>query len=212
MDLVQIRWQQIRLAEASQAIARENIELKQKVAQLQIAKSAAKPAVRASLDTKILENIENVVREYQRGYLTSLGAIKEEVESQRSLANFYRETFRSVCKRYEILLAEKDSQILDANMASDQLRGQLEILNKKLHDRESSNQDEYAQLERKIELLLGEVESLRRKNDDLELTVASKAEEIVSLKGQRSSLEITLKVSVIVTCVELDDDEMSHTA
>eukprot|EP01033_Poteriospumella_lacustris_P004809 gene4809-3447_t len=81
-------------------------------------------------------------------------------------------------------------------MASDQLRGQLEILNKKLHDRESSNQDEYAQLERKIELLLGEVESLRRKNDDLELTVASKAEEIVSLKGQRSSLEITLKAEL----------------
>jgi hypothetical protein len=42
MDLVQIRWQQIRLAEASQSIVRENYELKQKVAQIQISKTSSK--------------------------------------------------------------------------------------------------------------------------------------------------------------------------
>ncbi len=194
MDLVQIRWQQVRLAEASQVIVRENIELKQKLAQLQIAKSSVKQQPKSSVDTKILENIQTVVLEYTKDLTKRTTIIKQDIDGQNNELIQFRNTFQEVCNKYELLLTEKDSQITNIMRENDSLQEKIAAMNRQLTEGDSTRQNEFANLERKLEHLRKEIDSLSLKNNDLEKTISSNIFEITDLKAQRETIQSTLLV------------------
>lgn len=121
MDFVQIRRQQIRLAEASQSIVRENYELKQKVAQLQISKTLFKQPTKLSYDQKVIENIRELVLEYTKHLNQFLLRIKAEFAEQNQTLAEFQQVFRQTISQYELLLAEKSEELVAAAQLNNKL-------------------------------------------------------------------------------------------
>lgn len=194
MDLVQIRWQQIRLAEASQSIVRENYELKQKIAQLQLTKSASKQPTKSSIDQKVINNIQDVVLEYTKQLSQNLLGVKADVAGQIQTLAQFQQIFRQVTHQYGLLMADKDEQLVAKVRENQNLQSQIEILSAKLSAGDSSKREENVLLSQKIQRLEKEIESLTKVNTTLEETVSVNRIEIIDLKAQKGPLMFALQV------------------
>lgn len=198
MDLVQIRWQQIRLAEASQAIARENLQLKQKIAQVQLINAnSAKKNQNHGADPEMIKNVKELLRDFSKESRKRIKDIRDDLAAQEQTQVNLHETLTAVSVRYTTILAAKEIALETVHAENAALKKEILQLRQTLNDRASNQEGEFEMFERKIERLKKENNSLQSSKDSLEKELTVKKEENSSLQLRFSQLQSTVQVCLL---------------
>lgn len=186
LDLVQLRWQFIRSVDTTQSIQKENIELKQEIAQLKLKlKSAAKE--KAGVKSEILDKFKMQVDSYMLKDRTELIRLKQFIQSEQDVNMNMRLLLQRVVKQYDALLVEKEKRVEEikaefASSAKDiaslkkevmQQREKHEEEKKKINQLNESQKQEIERLNVIVAKNLAELKSLTDQNEELNTKYSS---------------------------------------
>lgn len=201
MDLVQIRWQQIRLAEASQAVTRENIELKKRIAQLQVANSS-KSSKQSNIDIELLRKLKIFCKAFTAGASEDLTDLRRVVKEESDLVSNYKAQITLALAKYIDIIHLKDEELHDIYREQRLLQKQVSELQQNLNERDALHRGEFSTFEVKISRLQDEIKALKEEKSSLN-------SELQSQKGIDSQSKNTIKILQVRVQVLFPDREKS---
>lgn len=193
MDLVQIRWQQIRLAEASQVMSRENIELKKKIAQLQVANGSKQNNV----DLELLRKLKIFCKAFTFGAVADLSDLRRMVKEESDLVAIYKTQITLILAKYLNIIHSKDEELNDIYREHRLLQKQVTELQQNLSERDTLHRGEFSTFEVKISRLQDEVKSLKEERSQLSSDLQAQKETTLRSKGMIQNLQLRVQVHLL---------------
>ena len=197
LDLVQIRWQQLREMEFYQKVQQENINLKLEIQRLEkelkqqailqgnavaaAAAAAAKPSSSATLSSKLMETIQKEINQYRLQSDRDIQQIKEELSS--SMASFFAaQSSLFLCnKRFSDLFQQAETRLIALKREKQQTQATVQELRQEFMEQKMQTTSQLTSLERRCE-------KLSQEKHDLTQTLRSTEEESQTLRRELQSL------------------------
>lgn len=198
MDLPSIRWQLLRTAEASQIIERENVSLRQEVADLrkELEERSANTTQIMGFDPRLAKNIMNTIQKHQlrtKGDVIKLKQLysQEQAELLKQLANVQQ--LQTKLAHY---ITNQQHEITTGNRERKRLLQQIEALEQ---DIAAARNDAGSELRNKDEIISQLKEEIR--NDkasikNMEEIISKSESRCKSLEEDKQSLEHSLQVYI----------------
>lgn len=195
MDLVQLRWQQIRAVESSQLLAKENLELKQQVAQLKMKLNTAKSA-NTGIKMDFLVRIQMQASSFAMKTKAELTKLKQLYEGDVKALVQIKDTLVKAFDQMKGIVLEKNIEIDILKKDMKKMEQQLIQYASDLDEKERLHQEHLSTVDIKYAKQKEEIKELKQKNASLE-------HELIQSKGyndemakQKALLEKSLQVSV----------------
>jgi chromosome segregation ATPase len=180
LDLVQLRWQFIRSVDSTQSIQKENIELKQEIAQLKLKlknvvneKSGVKSEIvdkfKMHLDSYIMRDKKELIR------------LRQYVQSEQEESNNVRILLQRAVQQYQTLLVEKERRVDELKAEYAGSAKEIAHLKKELIHQQSKHEEESKKLKHLAESQKEEIERLNG-------VIIKHVEELKALTAQNEEL------------------------
>eukprot|EP01038_Epipyxis_sp_PR26KG_P006397 gene6397-8808_t len=198
-DLVQLKWQQIRLLESLQAIERENVSLKQQL-QEAIRSKAALAATSTNLSRATIQKYKEKISTFVTQSKLDTSTIKETFISELNKLSIDKENLRLASLKLISLLAIKDKYISDLKKEKNDALNEAELLKQNNANVSKSSALEIQSLIKQVGKLQFEVKSsekqnekLKAENNDLNLKCKQFYEEKVAIEAKIGLLHGEIK-------------------
>jgi hypothetical protein len=202
LDLVQIRWQQIRETEFYQKVQTENIDLKQEVIKLEKllkAQANAPPAQTSNpLHQKLLRTLIVSVKSNNKYMQKELDKIREEVSKQMSFCLSTTHLFFSCNKKYSEMNQKLEQKCLQLNNEKQQLAQTVTDLQQQILNHETNQSNETILLQQKLEKATKERNEYKAKFFDQGEIIVNLTEEVSILKKEKEEFSSTVQVRVFL--------------
>ncbi len=194
LDLVQLRWQLIRSVDSTQSIQKENIELKQEIAQLKFKlknASTEKSGVKSEIVDKFKMHFDSYIMKDK----AELVRMKQYMMSEQQEFASMKLMLQRVVKQYHTMMLEKDNRI-------EQLKEEYGASSKDISQIRKEMMQQQIKFEEDTKRIKSLNDTQKQEIDRLNAIIAKNVEDLKSLhelndelRDQNSSFGRTLLVS-----------------
>lgn len=189
LDLVQLRWQQIRSVEAHQLILKENIELKNEITKLK-ERLADSSGVKMDLVKKIQTNWQMYSLKAKNDLMKLKAQWTEDLNSQTKKL----ELLTASNQKFVKLLKEKNQEIKNSKTEMKKLQNRIEDLESEITDRGSIHKKEIDVLETRYANVKNDFFKLKSEINTLDTQNQTLKDEKKDILKEKNTLEKLLQV------------------
>lgn len=191
-DLVQLRWQQIRSVESSQLMAKENIELKQQIAQLKIKLSSAQNA-KSGVKMDFLTRLQMQTASFCMKSKAEFTKLKQTYETDIKDLTIMKDKLSIAFEKMKSIVVEKNVEVDVLRQDLKKLEQQIITLTSALDDKDHQHQTHLNMLDIKNAKHKEEMKELKRINAQLEQDLKQSKDYSSELNKQKTILEISIQ-------------------
>lgn len=196
LDFVQIKWQLIRSLEASQEITKENVSLRQQVADLKVKlaiakKEASKPSVSADFMLKLQMVLQNSTTKLRM----DMKKLQNEVVTEFAEIVKMKHILTEKNSQLSQILAWKDREGKIASGNHNSLINQLQAAHNEIQRLKDSHKHELTARENATQTLREEVKRLKTLNHEKDQRISELEEKLEIANTEKTTLEKKLQVS-----------------
>lgn len=193
LDLVQLRWQQIRATESSQLMAKENIELKQQVVQLKVKLMQAQNQ-KSGIKMDFLIRIQMQAASFAMRAKSELSKLKLEYETEVKGLVQMKNTLARAFEGMKGIVFEKNLEIDVLRKDLKKLDYHLMQCKMELEEKDRQQEEKLAIIDMKVNKQKEEIKELRQKNASLEHELSQSKDYNAELNKQKVLLEKSIQV------------------
>jgi chromosome segregation ATPase len=187
MDLVQIRWQLIRSAEAGISIQQENVKLRQEIVQLKA--QLAQAPTEKGIDKQFLDKIRMVIQTNSIRSRGEISKLKKSVTEEMTKLKGDLTFIQAAMGKLTNVIADQNTEMVVLKREKKQLIQQLENIQKDSDSTSGSLKTHLKEKDDLIASLKDDLKDLKGIKNRLEKSLSEEKEKNLTMSGEKVMLE-----------------------
>lgn len=217
LDLVQIRWQQIREMEFYQKIQQENVDLKLEIQKLErdlkqlsvqhtnalAAATASAKSSNTSISSRVVEMIQKEVSQCQQQSYREIQKLKEMLSASMTSFISSHSTLFQCNKKFHDLFQQTEHRVIQLKKEKQQCQQTVVELKQELSEQKLLSSSELTSLEKRCDKLLQERNELKEKLQLSEESNLHLRQELLSHRQEKEEWASTYEVCDLWFCLSV---------